>query len=432
MTDVADSRQEELEPSIRGRLMRALAGWSVACGLAVGASVWLTAAREVDELLDDTLQSSAELIGALVADLPDSGRGAIATSVSQPAPERFAWQLARADGSLLARSARAPQSPWYASVKTGLSRQGEWHLFGMALGSEGRVLYVAQTVAERHETLMEVALGAVLSAFTVGLLSLLWMGSRLRAELRPLSTLSDRLARWNLEPDQAASAIGSPERRELRPVHAALLALADRLASRIANERAFSAHAAHALRTPLAGIDAQLAVALLESPAGLRERLQGVRGAAARLQGVVAALLGLFRSGLEMKPALVDVGAMLRRLSTPGVDVKVEPNEPVWADPDLLAAALVNLLDNARRHGAHQVRIEVRSGLLRIRDDGPGVDADRRSALNRALDRQEYDGVTGLGLLLANRVARAHGGGLHLPETALGFEVELALGKARG
>lgn len=432
MSASAGSTHGALEPSIRGRLMRALAGWSVACGLAVAASVWLTAANEVDELLDDTLQSSAELIGALVADLPDTGRDTVTMSAQQPASERFAWQLARADGSLVALSVHAPQSPWYGSARAGLSRRGDWHVFGMAVGEEGRMLYVAQTAAERFEARMEVAGAAVLSAFTVALLSLLWVNALLRAELRPLSTLSERLSRWNLDPDQAASALGSPERRELRPVHDALRALAERLSTRIANERAFSAHAAHALRTPLAGIDAQLAVAMLESPAPLRERLNGVRGAAARLQGVVAALLGLFRSGLEIRRVEVDVGAMLARLSAPGVDVQVAPNEPVMADADLLAAALVNLLDNARRHGAHKVTVESRAGVLRIRDDGPGVDAHRRAALNCALERQEYDGVTGLGLMMADRVARAHGGRLRLPESAEGFEAELTLASRDG
>lgn len=431
MSADADAREAQGEPSIRARLMRALAGWSLACGLAVGASVWLTAANEVEELLDDTLQSSAELLGALVTYLPDNGGSAIATSAVQPASERFAWQLARPDGSLLARSTRAPESPWYPSARPGLGRRGDWHLFGMPVGGDGRMLYVAQTAAERREALTEVALGALLSALAVGLLSLLWMGSRLRAELMPLSALSERLARWNLEPDQAASALGRPQRRELRPVHLALQTLAERLSMRIANERAVAAHAAHALRTPLAGIDAQLAVALLECPAPLRERLQAVRGAAVRLQGVVAALLGLFRSGFEVRRVEVDVGAMLGRLSAPGLDVRVEPNEPVLAEPDLLAGAMVNLLDNARRHGARRVHIEARAGLLRIRDDGPGVDSARRSALNQALERQEYDGVTGLGLMMVDRVARAHGGSLRLRDSAQGFELELALAQPR-
>ena len=52
-------------PSIRTRLANALVAWAVVWGLAVGAAVWLAATREVDELLDDGLRSSAELMAAI-------------------------------------------------------------------------------------------------------------------------------------------------------------------------------------------------------------------------------------------------------------------------------------------------------------------------------------------------------------------------------
>jgi two-component system sensor histidine kinase TctE len=204
-----------------------------------------------------------------------------------------------------------------------------------------------------------------------------------------------------------------------------------RLDLRMATERAFSAHAAHALRTPLAGIDAQLAVALRECPPPLGARLQRVRDAAARLQGVVAALLGLFRTSGPTIRAPVDVVRLLARLPVAGLQVQVHADTTVLADADLLAAALVNLLDNALRHGAEQVTVQTTAaGGLRLDDDGPGVPAQRRQQLQAALDAQAYDGVTGLGLMLADRVARAHGGRLWLPATDQGFAVELHLGPA--
>jgi len=49
----------------------------------------------------------------------------------------------------------------------------------------------------------------------------------------------------------------------------------------VAAERAFNAHAAHALRTPLAGLDAQIAVALREAPEPLQGRLERIRAGAA-------------------------------------------------------------------------------------------------------------------------------------------------------
>ena len=66
--------------------------------------------------------------------------------------------------------------------------------------------------------------------------------------------------------------------------------------------------------------------------------------------------------------------------------------------------------------------------VLQVHDDGPGVDSARRRELQAAIDAQDYDGRTGLGLMLADLVARAHGGGLSLPEQASGFAAELNLG----
>jgi signal transduction histidine kinase len=211
-------------------------------------------------------------------------------------------------------------------------------------------------------------------------------------------------------------------------MHEAIEQLAQRLARRIADERAFAGHVAHALRTPLAGIDAQLAVAQRESPPALQPRLARTREAAARLSHVVTALLGLFRSGSEPSIDRVDLTALLAKLPVERVRVQVAAGAQVDADADLLAAALLNLLDNAQRHGAGHVQVDVPAeGVVRLCDDGPGVGAERRAELASALRTQDYEGHTGLGLMLADRVARAHGGSLRLPASSRGFTVELHL-----
>lgn len=430
-------------PSIRSRLANALAAWAVVWGLAVGAAVWYAAAEEVDELLDDVLKSSATLLATLAADpavmsaIAGANGGAAA---GEPAPaigdaglDSFAWQVVAADGRVSLRSLRAPATAWRATSTPGFSDVAEWRLYGVALAADDRMLYTAQTMQERQEARAETALGAVLAALAVGLVGHVWLRSRVRAELEPLQKLSQRLATFDVDADDAASTtlLGPAERRELQPVHQALEALMQRLSARVDTERAFSAHAAHALRTPLAGIDAQLAVALRECPPALSARLQRVRDAATRLQGVVAALLGLFRTGGQVRRSAVDVAGLLSRLPVAGLQVQVEPGTQVHADADLLAAALVNLLDNALRHGARQVTVSLCApGRLRLADDGPGMAAERRVALQTAVDAQAYEGRTGLGLMLADRVARAHGGHLHLPEIGHGFAVELELGPA--
>src|SRR5690606_37583347 len=145
----------------------------------------------------------------------------------------------------------------------------------------------------------------------------LWLRARVNRELAPLERLSARLRGYDLLAPGAS--LGQAERAELQPIHRAIDELSVQLSRRLANERAFSAHAAHALRTPLAGIDAQLAVALREAPEALQPRLQRVRAAAGRLQRVVAALLALFRSGVEVRPEAVALATLLARLPVEGL-----------------------------------------------------------------------------------------------------------------
>lgn len=417
-------------PSIRSRLANAILIWALVWGIAVGFAVWLASTMEVDELLDDTLQSSSELLGLLVSEASRENGPVPATIplLSPDTVERFAWQLVAADGSLLMRSARAPSVPWHRVPEAGFSDKTDWRIYGTPVGQPGRMLYSAQTQAERTEARTEVALGSLLAALTVGLLGYVWLRARVRAELQPLAEMSRRLTEWDID-DSSETVLGPAERRELVPVHDAVETLASRLSMRIANERAFTAHAAHSLRTPLAGIDAQLAVALRECPAEVRNRLQGVRGATTRLQSIVAALLGLFRAGGALHREEIEVAALVARLPIPALEVGVTPDARVDADPDLLGAVLLNLLENARRHGASRAWIEVSSRRrLQVRDDGAGIASARLRLLQAALDARAYEDIGGLGLMLGDRVARAHGGRLELAGSDAGFTVRLDLG----
>lgn len=413
-------------PSIRARLSRALLGWSALWGAAVAVTIMLAVPHEVNELLDDTLQASAEVLVVLLASHGQAQPEGTAPAAPLLHEERFAWQVVGPAGVLL-HSTRAPRTPFRATPSAGFSSADGWRVYGIALGSDGRMLYVAQTQAERREAHFDVAFSAALAALAVGLLGHLWLRAQVRHELAPLAALSQRLA--GHDPTAPGASLGSAEREELQPVHAAIDDLGLRLTRRMASERAFSAHAAHALRTPLAGIDAQLAVALRESPPQLQPRLRRSREAAARLQRVVDALLAMFRSSGEPHRAPVDLPALIPRLPVEGLAIEATPGATVNADSDLLAAALLNLFDNAGRYGARHVRVSVPTpGTVRVQDDGPGVSDERRRALQQAVDAPTDVPGTGLGLRLAALVAHAHGGALRLPPTDRGFAVELVLG----
>lgn len=107
----------------------------------------------------------------------------------------------------------------------------------------------------------------------------------------------------------------------------------------------------------------------------------------------------------------------------------------VPGDPEQLRRALDNLVQNALRHapeGGH-VRITVsRRGdeaVVRVRDDGPGVeDAEREAIFTAGVRGRGARGPgRGLGLAIARQVAEAHGGTLRLEPLGSGATFRLSL-----
>jgi two-component system OmpR family sensor kinase len=321
-----------------------------------------------------------------------------------------------------------------SGLTAGFADQGEdWRVFGMRFEGQDRVLYVAQRVQERRAARMDAIKLLVPAALLVGLLSAYWMRVRVRRELRPITELSSAVKEF--DPLKPGALLIDATRAELVPMHHAITELGGRLARRVATERAFVAHAAHALRTPLATMAANLAVAQRRAGPDERAQLQRTRDAADRLRRVVSALLTMFRSGGEAQCQVVNLDDLACQLPFDELDLQIEPDASVNADPDLLAAALMNLLDNAQRHGATAVEFTVTRGeggltRLMLRDNGSGMADTDRVRLQAALNSQDYDSLTGLGLMLVDLVARAHEGRLmllpELPErTGCGIEVTL-------
>jgi signal transduction histidine kinase len=419
--------------SISRRVSNTLLAWALLWGVALALGGAWAVRHEMSEMQDDTLRSTAEaLAGTLsaVAFQAQAPKPAASATLPEGDPDRrVVWQvLPQGNGVTPLRASRgAPAGPLMPMPAAGFATVQGWRVYAEPLPLQAAWLLVAQSHDERAEAQREVAATVLLVTVVMALASLVWLRWRMRIELAPLEQLSRRLA--GHDPLAAGATLGPAARRELAPVHAAIDALSQRLAARLAQERAFSAHAAHALRTPLAGIDAQLAMALREAALPLQPRLQRVRAAAVRLQRVVTALLSLFRSGVDLQREPLELGELVARMPVEGLQVQVEPGEPVQADADLLTAALLNLLDNAARHGARQVRISTpRAQCLRVQDDGPGVPPTQLQALRDALAQERPERPVGLGLVLAQLVARAHGGGLHLPGDCAGFVVELDLG----
>lgn len=197
--------------------------------------------------------------------------------------------------------------------------------------------------------------------------------------------------------------------------------------------RQFLADASHDLRTPLAGVIAG-SEQLLRTPVGRPEREQrlvAVVRQARRAGRLVDDLLLMTRldagaAGTSPMRSRVDVAAVVDaelaalRLRYPGltVDCLSVQDLAVDADPDQLARALGNLLDNAAKAGG-PVRLSAQSsqGTVRIMvsDNGSGVPAaDRERIFDRfvRLSSARTESGAGLGLPISRAIARAHGGEL--------------------
>jgi len=108
----------------------------------------------------------------------------------------------------------------------------------------------------------------------------------------------------------------------------------------------------------------------------------------------------------------------------------------IEADEDLLERAFENLVRNARDAAgpSGQVWIEVERGrdsvLVTIADNGPGMPPDVRSSLRPFFTTKS--GGLGLGLPLAYKIVRQHGGDLLLAERSPhGLAVRVRLPVAR-
>lgn len=228
-----------------------------------------------------------------------------------------------------------------------------------------------------------------------------------------------------------------------------LNSMLDRLEISDQKQRRFVSDASHELRNPLAGMRTQLEVELLyPEMSKVEEGRQSLLRSTLRLQELTEDLLVLAvndGSASAMVRKELDLGRIVLRevqgfALSPGVAVDATEVEGVriFGNESQLRRVFVNLLDNANRFAATQIKVSVRternSALLEVADDGPGIPiADRERIFERfsRLDsaRSRHEGGAGLGLAIAKEIVLAHGGEIGLFEEKRGahFYVRLPL-----
>jgi signal transduction histidine kinase len=225
-------------------------------------------------------------------------------------------------------------------------------------------------------------------------------------------------------------------RDEVHRLAVTLNGMLDRLAESRRRQRSFVSDAAHELRSPVTVLRTELEVA---QRAGERVDPEDLLPEVRRLGRLVSDLLLLARgdeAGKLSRRVPVDVADVAREVAAERsggrvpVRARVAGAAVVEGDPDALRRVLANLVDNAVRHAASRVVVEVGAPdggrvLVRVLDDGPGIPAaDRERVFHRfaRLDdaRTRDGGGAGLGLAIVRELVRLHGGTVSLADAAAG------------
>ena len=213
----------------------------------------------------------------------------------------------------------------------------------------------------------------------------------------------------------------------------------------------FTSSVSHELRTPLANIHLYAETLLLEratDPAARRAALETITREARRLGAMVenvlaSAQMARAEEHIDVRPEELSrlvgevVDAFTPVLNSRDMKVEVEQVGPDVAviDGGAVRRILVNLLDNAIRHGpdGQHLRVVVDHGsdslLLVVEDEGPGIPMSQRERVWLPYARGE-NGGSGLGLAVVRYLARLHGGDAVVGELESGARIEVRLAAA--
>ena len=405
---------------------------------------YLTALPPLTDAFDQALLESALAIaahvqsdsnGQLALHLPPDAVAVLRTD----SKDSIYFRVGTPDGALVAGDADLPTPPASASNP----RRGYAQYRGEPVrlvayktyeGNQELTVTMGETLNKRT-ALSERILGSALATdgLVLGIILVL-IGISVRLSLQPLREMEEEISKRSAQDLTPVAAGEAPA--EIRGLVAALNRLFGTVRENAASQRQFLDNAAHQLRTPLAGIQAQVELLSQDEPdATRRERLQRVLDAARRAGRTAQQLLMLARADqsagsawqredLDLaaivestvgdqlsaaEAASIDFGAEIAAVSVHGVG---------W----LLAEAARSVTENAIAHTPAGGRVTVRCGelatqaFLEVEDTGVGIpSAERDRVLERFYRASNTRGAgSGLGLAIVKEVVDLHGAELSI------------------
>ncbi len=257
-----------------------------------------------------------------------------------------------------------------------------------------------------------------ITGITVALLAA-WSVRRLT---RPLSTLADAAAGLARNLDRPPLAETGPT--EVMRAARAFNTMQQELKANLETRAQALAGVSHDLRLPITRAKLRL-----EQVADAQVK-RNIEADLDEMEQMIANTLEFLRAGssgeacirLNLNALIEGVAEDMQALGAQ-VHLHGRADAPLNARPQSLRRCLVNLLDNARRHGGSAIEVTLRDSPqrveIRIEDRGPGIPEGERARVFEPYVRLEpsrakHTGGTGLGLAIARAIARAHGGDVTL------------------
>jgi two-component system, OmpR family, sensor kinase len=317
-------------------------------------------------------------------------------------------------------------APWWARGNV----RGRWrfyiaaHLHRRLFMWFGASIFVTVTVANVVHGMVGRGRGhGLLAMVCAGVV--LWMisGKIAFGIARPLNELlrvTDEIGAGRLS---ARAQIPPWRMGEIAYIAAAVNDMAARIEKQVGDQRELLAGVSHEIRTPLARI--RVLLELGRSRGGDAATFDELEREVVEIDALVGQLLASARLDFaDLSVRTLDGAEVARRaLERAGVspDDVLDVTRASLAfegDATLLARALANLLENARRHGGGVTRLGVRAPrpgtvVFDVEDGGRGFPADGER-------RERVEGSLGLGLVLVRRIADAHRGSVTLANRAEG------------
>jgi signal transduction histidine kinase len=427
------------------------AAFALAILLLGGVLFWtmhLDFTRQLDAALrEEAATLSAEYRGDGAHEVAD----AIAQREASTSRDRLLYAVFDGNGRRVMGSLRtAPPSLGIHDITFIDPREGPDSGRGLAVDlGDGSILLVAadrERIEEIDRTIVSVFAAAFLLVLLLGAAGALLLGGYLRGRLDVISSAAEAIVGGDLARRMPVSPRGDEFDRLARSLNAML----ERIASLVDNVRQVSTDVAHDLRTPLARLRNRLEAGLASRGAAGDAAL--IEDALHRVDEVLALFAAILRiaeiEGGQIRETFqrVDISLLAAELAesyAPAVaearrslQASVEPGLAILGDRELLAQALVNLIENAQCHTPIGTRIDVcveaakGSVVMAVADNGRGVPPEHRERIVQRFIRLEESRSApghGLGLNLVSAIAALHGGVLRFADNGPGLRAVVEL-----